>query len=396
MPSPTQKKILITSPRFFIALQLARQLNSNGHQIFTADSMNYHISRFSNAIHKNYCVPSPTLDLPGYFKSILNIVKTEKIDVIIPIFEEVAYLSKLSHLLPKTCTLFAPSFELYNELQNKWLFQCKLEKLGFDVLKKDLLSSKADLKNFSFDTPFALKACYSRASLKVKKVYPNDSLSDLLFEPHNPWLVQEWMNGNRFCTYGICHEGHLAAHTVYPVHYAIEGNNCITFESVEHPAILEWVKHFVKESNYTGQIAFDFIEAPNKKIYAIECNPRATNGILLFNKKDRLDLVFLEKNQQLIEPQKNRRRQLGFGMLMYGWKKDSLPNNTWMQFLKDFCTTRDVVFNPRDLKPLLFSPLVFTSLYIKGLKQGLPMLDIFIQDHGWNGEPINEELIKDL
>jgi len=388
----SQKKILITFGRSFLALQLARQLKAAGHKVFIADSMRYHITRFSNAIDKNFYVPSPRFQPEAYVKSLVDIVEKEQIDLLIPIYEEISYLSKMQDLFPKSCTLFFPDFELYDQLHNKWSFQCKLEELGIETLKNAVIRNQEDVKALDFETPFALKACYSRASQKVKKVHPNTSLSDLKFEPHNPWLAQEWLEGDRFCTYAVCHDGDVCAHSVYPVGYTLDGNSCIAFQSVEHLAILDWVKNFIKKTGFTGQIAFDFIESKDKKVYAIECNPRATSGLLLFNGEDRLDKAFFKTNSEIIHPKPNAKRQIAFGMLMYGWRKISIPNNRFPQFLKDLFTTKDVVLSLYDIKPLLFEPLIVLNIMMNGRKYGLPIPDAFIHDHEWNGEPIENLL----
>ncbi len=383
-----KKKILLTFARSFLALHLARELKSSGHMIYTADSMGYHVSFFSNAVTKNFRVPSPRYHQDEYIQALIEIVKKEKIDLIIPIYEEISYLSKVRHLFPSSCELFFPEFENYDELHNKWKFQCKLEALDFDVLDKKLIRSGEEAKQFSFDKPFALKACYSRASQKVRKIGVNESLPHLDFQEHNPWIAQEWLEGERFCSYSICHQGNVHANVVYPVTYAIDGNSCITFESVDHPPIFEWIASFVKKTRFTGQIAFDFIISKANKIYAIECNPRATSGILLLGKDDGLDLALFKNNKQTIHPKENTRRQIAFGMLLYGWKSSSIPNNRLSRYLYDLMRTKDVVFSAKDLKPFLFEPFIFANILLQSRKYRISLPDAFIHDHEWNGEPI--------
>jgi hypothetical protein len=388
MKDTPKKRILITFARSHLALQLARRLKAVGHEVYTADSMRCHVSRFSNAVTGNFRVPGPRYDPEGYINALISIVEAKKIDLLIPVYEEISYLSKVRDRFPPSCELFCPDFPLYDQLHNKWNFQCKLEELGIDTLKKSLIRSQADVDQLSFSTPFALKACYSRASQNVRKVFPHESLKDITFDPHNPWLAQEWLDGECFCTYSVCHEGEVHAHAIYPVKYAINGKNCITFESIEHPDIFNWIQHFTKKINFTGQIAFDFIVSKDKKVYAIECNPRTTSGLLLFSDEDRIDNAFFKMNTRIIYPQNDARCQIAFGMILYGWKKCALPNNNLFKFLKTFCTTRDVVFSTQDPKPFLFKPLSFASILMTTRKYGVNIIDAFLHDHEWNGEPI--------
>ena len=87
-----------------------------------------------------------------------------------------------------------------------------------------------------------------------------------------------------------------------------------------------------QEINFTGQIAFDFIESADKKLYAIECNPRATSGLLLFQNNDRLDQAFFAETQSPIFPQQGARKQIATGMCLYGWRKNALPENRLSKF----------------------------------------------------------------
>lgn len=401
MEALSSKKILITFARSFLTLELARQLNAAGHQVYVADSMDFNVSQFSNAVQKSFRVPSPRFDPKGYIDALANIVHSYGIDLLIPIYEEIFYLSKMHHCFPATCELFFSHFDLYDELHNKWSFQNKLKSLGIETLDAKLLSSKEDLKKCKFEKPYALKPCYSRASQKVRKILPNQTLIDLPLDPNNPWLAQEWLDGDRYCTYSICHQGKVYAHGTYPVHYAIDGNSCLTFEAVDHPAIQKWIVNLISKINFTGQIAFDFIESPQKGIFAIECNPRATSGVLLFTPEDRLDKAFFRSNSALILPKVGARQQIATGMLLYGWRKNALPNNRWLRFFKDLLSTKDVVFRINDIKPFLFEPLTVANIFRVSKKYGVSLPDAFIHDHEWNGEPLtfgdsDNQFIKDL
>jgi predicted ATP-grasp superfamily ATP-dependent carboligase len=386
----TPKKILITFARSFLALEIARHFYSTGHEVFVADSLSQHVSRYSNAVKKSFKLPSPRFNSKAYINELIHIIQKEKIDFLIPVYEEISYISKAIEKFPNTCKILAPSFNLYNELQNKWLFQEKLKSLGFETLKAQLIQQSDDIQNLNFNIPFAIKPCYSRASQKVQKIMPGQcAIVKIKVDPYNPWIAQEWAIGKKFCTYSICHGGKIFAHGVYPVNYAIDGYSCLTFQAVEHPEIFEWISEFVKKIDYTGQIAFDLIETNDKKLFAIECNPRATSGLLLFNDKKHLDASFLGISSTLVTPRIGLRRQVAMGMLLYGWRKQARPNNRLRSFLKDFFGTKDVIFKTKDPKPFLFKPLIFANLWIKSRKVGLKLPHYFTHDHDWNGESLD-------
>lgn len=383
----SKKNVLITFARSFLTLELARHFHAAGHRVFVTDSLGVHVTRFSNAITQFFKVPSPRFHPDQYINALIDIVKEQQIDLLIPIYEEISYIAKAQDCFPDFCQLFCPPFDLYNTLQNKWFFHCKLEQLGIKSPKTLLIRTQKELDDITITSPVALKACYTRASQTIKKLTIDHRNFELPIEPHNPWIMQEWLDGARFCTYSIAHQGKLYAHGTYPVTYAIDGNSCVIFETAEHAGIRQWVENFVAKIGFTGQIAFDFIEKEGV-LYAIECNPRATSGLLLFSANTHLDRAFFKQSKAVITPEPQARQQIAAGMLLYGWRKSALPDNRFLQFLKVLCTTKDVVLRANDLKPFLFEPLGFIAIWLNSKKYGLSIPTAFTYDHDWNGEPI--------
>ena len=379
------KNILITSARSFIALDLARKFHSAGHRVFTADTMSMHVSRFSRAVTKNFTIPSPRLKPKEFIAEMVKISEQNKIDIIVPIYEEILYLAEQRDQFPKTTEIFGPPFPLLNELHSKWLFTLKQRELGIETPKTYLIEKVKDLDKIDRSVPYAVKASYSRASLEILKLSPGQPVPQLVIEPHNPWVAQEWLNGEKFCSYSICRDGVVRAHSLYPVGHTANGQGCIVFTSIDHPNIRKWIETFVKHIKFTGQIAFDFIETPDKKVYAIECNPRATSGAHLFENIDHIDQAFLKEPCPTIYPLGRPPKQLGIAMMMYGWRENSMPENSFKKFANVLFNAKDVVFNYQDPMPFLSEPLVLTSIWYNSVKYGLTFPEFFMYDYEWNG-----------
>jgi predicted ATP-grasp superfamily ATP-dependent carboligase len=380
------KNILITYARSPIALNLARHFHAAGHSVYIADSWKFPPSRFSKAIKKCLYVKGPSKDAIGFQNTILDIITRYKIDMVIPLFEETLYLAHIRHLFPAHCQLFAPSFDLLKTLHNKWLMTLKLQELGVDTPPTLLVSKPDDLNCLKDNSGYALKACYSRGSAAIRRWMPHTPFPDISITPGNPWIAQKWLEGDSFCTYSVCQNGNLLAHATYPVGYTAQGKGCIVFESIHHQPSLHWIQKLVKKLNYTGQISFDFIETADKKLYALECNPRATLGALLFHKGTHLDKAFLEGGDTLITPDEATIRQFGIGMLLYGWRANSCPNNSLKKFIKKFSTTRDAIFERNDLKPFFLQLLPMIEVGLKSSLTGLSPPLLYINDYAWNGE----------
>lgn len=387
MHNNIKKNILITSGRSANALHMARQFQNAGHTIFTADTCRFNVCRFSNSVRRHFLIPSPKHDSQAFVKSVVKIAKEEKIDMIIPVYEEIIHLARKRHLFPKHCQILASSFDLLNELHNKWLFTKKVEQAGLKAPPTILIQSQDDLSKLNPTISYALKASYSRASLSIIKYCPQkDPKPQLIIEAHNSWIAQEWLQGQQFCSFGVCQNGSLRAHAVYPVEYTADKKGCIVFRAIDHTPILDWIKLFVKAVNFTGQIAFDFIETPDKELYAIECNPRSTHGVLLFDETDQLDQAFLTRETELISPKIGAKTQIGIAMLLYGWRKSAFPNNSIRHFLKNLLGSKDTIISRKDPMPFLAQPLIMSEIWMNGLKSNLSLPAIFMSDYEWNGK----------
>lgn len=308
--------------------------------------------------------------------------------MVIPIHEETDILAMALDQFPPECRLLLSDFETEFRLHNKFEYQVLLDALGVPTLKYAQVRSVEEFEALDFDKPFALKQVYSRGSQQVYKVTPGQMPEGIQFDPANPWLAQEWLKGNKYCTYSVCHEGRIHAHAIYPVRYAIDGHSCLTYESVEHAGITEWVTKRVKETNFTGQIGFDFIEDPAGGLYTIECNPRSTSGILMFEPHNRVDRAFFGENDDVITPDPGIRKMVGPGMLLYGWRKSALEGNTLRGFLRDFRNTDEIITRRDDIGPFLAVPLAVGNILQNSARYRVGLAEGFMHDHEWDGQPL--------
>ena len=388
MTTRSGKNVLITFGRSFLTLDLARLMNAGGHNVFIADSIPFPITRFSNSVQKVFRVPRPKFEPREYVDEIARIVRAESIDLVIPIHEETDILAMAQEQFPPECRLLLSDFLTENRLHNKYEYQVLLETLGVPTLKYAQVRDEAELAALDFESPFALKQVYSRGSQQVYKVNPGEIPDGLTFDPLNPWLAQEWLKGDKYCTYSVCHEGRVYAHAIYPVRYAINGQSCLSYEPVEHSGITDWVTERVKEINFTGQIGFDFIEHPERGLFTIECNPRSTSGILMFEPHNRVDRAFFGENDDVITPDPDVRKMVGPGMLLYGWRKSALEGNTLRGFARDFRRTDEIITRRDDIGPFLGIPFALSNILTNSLKYRVGLAEGFMHDHEWDGEQI--------
>ncbi len=355
IPAVMTNRVLLTGARSICALELARHLHLAGHTVIACDTETNHLARYSNAIEKFLRIPSPRFQTESFIDSIVKITQEEKIDWIIPIWEEVVYLSLFLNRIPEQTKIFCSPFQIVHALHHKWLFIEKLKSMGFLFPETILIRSNEDIMQFEYEKSYVLKACYSRGSRKILQQAAGSSPPmNLGVSQSNPWIAQEYISGNRFCSYSVCHQGNVKAHAVYPVIHTMDKNSCLSFEAVNHEQILFWVKSFVEKINFTGHIAFDFIETKEGALYAIECNPRATSGVHLFKTDENLAAAFFNENTECIVPEVGNTQQILIGMAIFGWK-DAFSERKLFNFLKKLLTTKDVVFRRGDLFPFFWN-----------------------------------------
>ena len=378
----TPRRILLTGARAFCALELARQLKGAGHLVYAAETSSPHVIKFSSSIENFFCITSPRSDPTLYIDDLIHIIVENKIDLLIPMWEEVLYLSQHRKRLESHCELFFDQFSLLDQLHNKWKFNQLIHSSNLPHPTSLLLTKQSDLIDIPIEGPFYLKKCYSRGSQSVYFIDRSSNIPNIKLDENDPWIAQKKISGRELCSFSVCHRGAVLAHAVYPVEYTLDGHSCVAFESCEHSGILSWVKHFIGEIGYTGQIAFDFIESGDNVLYPIECNPRGTSGLHLFHRSGELSSAYLGRSNGLITPPEGSSQQIASGMLFYGWRQ-ALREGYFCKYLKKFLTTKDVVFSAKDPLPFFAEPFVVGSYLLKSKRQGLTLPRFFTYDLEW-------------
>ncbi len=422
--------ILLSNGRFPVSLDLARQLQKGGHNVYTVDPMHFHVCKFSRAVKYSWQSPAPSLDPEGYIATVKMAVLKAKVDLIIPMHEEIIYLTECNE--PEiTKRLFAPSFLETYSLHNKWEFSEMLGRIGLDRPEAHFCRSIEDVKKLDMTREWALKPTLGRSATGVHHLKPGEepAWSSVDITPETPHVAQEWLEGNRYCTYGIWRRGKVQAFAIYPVLETIDGSSSVYFEATEHEGIREYCNTFARRYNITGQLAFDFIETgveegelrrgphgiprggkyrtlglrtkrnkattqagsaststttTSSRLVAIECNPRATSGIHLWSGTPKLAAAFADNSVQLPEmaARPGRARQTGPGMMMWEHKEASFKR--YLTHLARLLGTKDVMFSWRDLGPVLVQPFLLASYYrICHDRGGMPLPEMFQSDVIW-------------
>jgi predicted ATP-grasp superfamily ATP-dependent carboligase len=305
------KRILITGAKMTKALQLARSFHAAGHRVFLVETHKYWLTghRFSNAVEGFYTVPAPKKDPEGFCQGLLEIVKKEQIDVFIPVTSPVEsyYCSLAKPLLLPYCEVIHFDADITQMLDHKYKFIEKAKELGLSVPKTFLITKPEDVLNFDFEadgSQYILKSIpYDSVHRLDLTRLPMKSKSDmeefvkgLPISEDKPWIMQEFIKGKEYCTHSTVRNGKIRLHCC-----SESSPFQVNYEQVDNPEILEWVKNFVQPLNLTGQVSFDFIQAPDGQVYPLECNPRIHSAITMFYNHPGVAEAYLKDSQEVDE-----------------------------------------------------------------------------------------------
>ncbi|CAF1569139.1 unnamed protein product [Adineta ricciae] len=180
-------------------------------------------------------------------KSIVDIVKRERIDFFVPVSH--SSTECLDALIPLKCQTIHGDLEQVQMLCDKYLFIVQTRAFGLTVPKSYRITDPKQILTFDFTQDkchFILKRIEYDCANRTKMV-------KLLCEAR--------------------------------VHTCCESSTwLLNYKHVENKSnIFQWVDEFCSKANLTGQVAFDYIEShEDGLIYRLECNARTHTAIMTF------------------------------------------------------------------------------------------------------------------
>ncbi|MBD2847606.1 ATP-grasp domain-containing protein [Paenibacillus sp. IB182496] len=400
-------RVLLTGGRAPAALELARQLHAAGYAVVAAESAPYHLCRASRAIERSIAVPAPTRDRAGFIAALQDAVRSWDIDTVLPTCEETFHVARDAERLAERCRVLTAPFALLAQLHHKGEFIRLAERCGLPVPYTATLERPDAWQRLRTDPRYAdglvLKPAYSRFAASVIRIAPGPlhasgvlrierQIAAAGASPARPWVAQELLQGQEWCTYSAAWKGRLTAHAAYRSRFRAGRGASIHFAAEAQPRLAEWVERFVGAIRYTGQIAFDFIVLPDGRPRPLECNPRATSGVHLFGPRDRLAEALLTPERLLHSGERaepapgGRGAMVSAAMLSYGLAQ-ALRERQLMSWLHAWRAGRDVVYRRGDRRPALEQLRLLAWTRRLARRRGLTLLEASTLDIEWNGEP---------
>jgi hypothetical protein len=380
-------RVLVTSSRTPFAIDLIRKLAERGEEVWASDTYETAPGSHSRYLAGHLVTASPQHATARFVEDVAGAVREHGIEVIVPAFEECFYLATARERLAPARVYTGP-FPVLARLHDKASFQRLAAKLGLPTPETVVARSDDQLKAALGRFPrYFARAAFSRGGVDL--LTNNGPLAgavdpdDVHPSEDSPWLVQEFVDGPMVCTYSTLHEGRVTAHCTYEAPRQWHHSTAIEFRSVDGGPSLEVVQRLGSELGYTGQLSFDFVRS-EEGLRLIECNPRATDGVLLMSADELGEgLLWPDAELALVEPG----RMVELELAVVGQMLTEGPRQ-WPRSIRDLVHVRDASAGWRDHLPLVYSFLAFVHHADVSVHQRRGLLEVMADDMVWNGEPI--------
>jgi predicted ATP-grasp superfamily ATP-dependent carboligase len=382
--------ILLTCGRGTYSLLLARAFHAGGHKVLVADAWPRSLCRHSAATAQYFHVPSPAGATDAWVEAIVRIAKQQRVDLIVPVYEEAFYLAKGIESLADPPPLFAPDFQTLIGLHDKWLFNQTASALGLRVPETALLTSRDDLlREYSNGGQHkAFKPVFSRfATQTLVRPRTLDSLDNIEPTPRRPWVSQAFLPGRPYATFSVAHRGRITAHVTYATDFSHSLGPTVVYRRADQPAVFEWVRTLIEALKFTGQMGVDFIEDETGRVAAIECNPRLTGGSYLLKDNPRFPAAYFDPNMEPLEAARDRSYAFRFWLLftLFHHTK-SFPG--FREWCRQFFFARSTnAFTWSDPLPRLMGPLLAGEFLHRCYREGKTVREMVTRDFEWSEDP---------
>ncbi len=354
-------RILVTAGRAPAALEWVRALARDGWSVLVGDSLRFTASGFSRYCGGRVSLPPARFSPSLFRREVLKLIDSEGLDLVIPTCEEVFYLADLHP------AVFCPPLETLEHLHSKWRFLELAEGLGVEVPSSRLLVDAEELPADPRGWVFKLE--FSRFGEGTW----SESTEGLKPTPARRVVMQERLVGEELSGYGVAVRGELKAWVVYRPVYRLAGASSVFFRPVEDRRAREFARGLVERLEYHGQIAFDFMRTDDG-LFVLECNPRATSGVHLFEQ----NIASVLRGDEISAGVVDKMLSPALG-LVRPWP----PLKT---FIKDLWGARDAVFCWRDPLPLLGMAAHVVETSFLSLIRGVSLKAAMTRDLEWDGE----------
>lgn len=376
--------VLILGARAPACLEWAHAFAASGWTVSVGDSLAWPLARSSRAVHRFVRLPEPRSNPQAWVDALAERIRQDAIDLLLPTCEEVFYLAHGLPRLTPLCRVLTSDFELLHRLHHKGRFaeltrgwQVAAPETRLLQCHEECLALAAESRDWVF------KPAYSRfASRTLIRPDPR-TVRTLHPTPDQPWVAQRFIAGDEHCSFSLLVDGQLRAHACYRPLYRVGRGSGIYFQPAQPAAVRGFVEAFGQATGYSGQVGFDFIADAEGDFHVLECNPRATSGIHLFDDQPTALVNTLSTAGEPLLPSSTP-RMVALAMLLIGAPHHLASRTFW----SDYRAARDVILRNGDLGPLAGQLLGVGEIAMRALMRRRGLLAASTADIEWDGQSL--------
>ncbi|KAL4899613.1 hypothetical protein BDW74DRAFT_188992 [Aspergillus multicolor] len=310
--APGTKTILVTGVSMTKGLAIARILAKNTpHRIIGADTEPIPLTcpgRYSRSLNKFYKLESPNPnDAKPYINSLLSVIRKEGVHLWISCSSVVGALED-GEVMATARREFGQHFhavqfdsETVRKFHEKDAFVEYIAGLGLAVPESHRCTSIAEVERIFDKTDekkrFIMKpigvndkargAMMTLLPLKAGRKNTSGYLRTLGISPSIPFILQQYIQGDEYCTHSLVVRGSVKAFVACPSSDMLMHYTALPPDSALSVKMLEFTKRVAEDGgdHFTGHLSFDFLvdgDGTDATLYPIECNPRAHTAVVLF------------------------------------------------------------------------------------------------------------------
>lgn len=380
-------KVLITGARAPVAIDLGRSFSAAGYAVYFADSVCALAAKASTVSnHRVIRFASPRYEFATFAKELNDWVLEFKPTLILPTCEEVFYIAAAAHKYNFSSLVFCPLLLALETLHSKIKFIEYAKSLHIRIPRTHVLDGGCETQ----DLPFTLqdsvvKPEYSRFGTQTL-IKPTAAAFEKISPcATNRWVIQEYIEGDEICLWSAAVKGRIVASAAYRPVWRYGHAAAYAFKGVDSAEALVVAEAIIAAQNLTGQISFDIILTGDGRAIPIECNPRSTSGLHLFDASP--DIAHAVMNGVPLSVNTRKIRYLSLAMLFIG-----LPTAVKKRELKTYfndCTKGQDALGRRGDRLMVVGSLLDAARFVtQGLSNGRSGEAQSTDDIEWNGEPL--------
>ncbi len=380
------ERVLITGARAPAALDLARSFRAAGLEVHMADCAPSRMASFSRAVAGMHRFPSPRANFRIFADKMRQLILDIDPVLIVPTCEEVFFLAAMAD-----ARVFAPDLATLRQAHSKYLFAQNAKALGLTVPETTLIKSASDLERLLPDAGnLVFKPDYSRFGSRTlvgpSRIAPATRHALAM----GGWVAQRRVRGAEVCFYAVSDNSRLAAFSAYGSPWRFKGGAGYAFEPlgpVIHDRLLEIADTLTRKLLPRGQFACDLIIDSDETPWLLECNPRATSGVHLFQRGAALAEAMLGRRTAPALASNARPTHVGPALWLYGLPT-ALLNQRAAEWRERRRVSADVISAPGDSPPVLGSLIDAARLGLIALLRRQSLAAASTADIEWNGEDL--------